>query len=106
MGAAQQIGGAQEFAKDLIGEKIRRFESLGDQEKMAEALTDLAICYWRAGAMDEARVWFGEALSHASTPENKGRVFINSAIVEIFSNQLHEALNLFEQSGPLLCVID
>src|SRR5437899_4317323 len=91
IGANQQIGGAQDFAKDLIAESIRRFESLVDEEKTAEAQTDLAICYWRAGAMDEARVWFGEALRRASTPQNKVRILVNSAIVEIFSNEIYEA---------------
>src|SRR5690349_17886774 len=58
LGTAGQVAGAQEFAKDLISESIRTFESLGNEDKLAEAQTDLAICYWREGAMDEARVWF------------------------------------------------
>src|SRR5437879_1018609 len=33
IGANQQIGGAQDFAKDLIAESLRLFESLGDEEK-------------------------------------------------------------------------
>ena len=102
IGSAQQIATAQEFAKDLIAESARIFASLGQQEKAVEAQTDLAICYWRAGAMDEAAVWFQEALSRATSVENRVRILINKAIVEIFSNQPDEALNLLNQAAPLL----
>lgn len=105
LGSAQQIPTAQEFAKDLIAESARIFASLGQQEKAVEAQTDLAICYWRAGAIEEAAVWFQEALSRASSVENRVRILINKAIIEIFSNQLDEALNLLNQAAPLLSQI-
>src|SRR5712692_5482091 len=70
LGSSGQVPGAQGFAKDLISEGIRLFEALGDQEKVAEAQSDLALCYWREGAMDEARVWFRQALSRAANPAN------------------------------------
>jgi len=106
IGSAQQISTAQEFAKDLIAESARIFAALGLQEKAVEAQTDLAICYWRAGALDEAAVWFEEALSGATSVENRVRILINKAIVAIFSNQLDEALNLLHQAAPLLDQID
>src|SRR5450432_2957673 len=56
LGSAEQIEGAQESAKDLITESSRIFEDLGLMEKVAEAHVDLAICYWREGALDEARI--------------------------------------------------
>lgn len=106
IGSAQQIATAQEFAKDLIAESARIFASLGQQEKAVEAQTDLAICYWRAGAMEEAAVWFQDALSRATSVENRVRILINKAIIEIFSNQLDEALNLLNHAAPLLVHID
>ncbi len=106
IGSSQQIPTAQEFAKDLIAESARIFASLGQQEKAAEAQTDLAICYWRTGALDEAAVWFHEALSRATSIENRARILINQAIVEIFSNNLDEALNLLNQVAPLLGEIE
>jgi tetratricopeptide (TPR) repeat protein len=102
LGSARQIDNSQEFAKDLIGQAIRRFDSLRDFEKVAESQTDLAICYWREGAMDEARVWFAQALVHAVEPLNRARVLINSTTVEISSDRLDEALNLLQQTAPLL----
>jgi tetratricopeptide (TPR) repeat protein len=102
IGSARQIAHAQEFAKDLIAESARIFASLGQYEKAVEAQTDLAICYWRAGSLDEAAVWFQEALSRATTVENRVRILINKAIVEIFSNRLDEALKQLGQAAPLL----
>ena len=106
IGSAQQIADAQEFAKDLIAESARIFASIGHYEKAVEAQTDLAICYWRAGAFDEANVWFQEALSRATSVENRVRILINKAIVEIFSNRITEALENLGHAAPLLEHID
>jgi tetratricopeptide (TPR) repeat protein len=106
LGSSGQIPGAQEFAKDLISESLRAFEALGDQEKIAEAQSDLAICYWREGALDEGRVWFKEALSRATDPANKLRILINRTTVEVYSNQLEQALALLGEAAPLLDHVD
>ncbi|MDX6557865.1 MAG: MalT-like region, partial [Blastocatellia bacterium] len=102
LGRSRQAPGAQALAKDLISESIRAFEKLGPQERLAEAQSDLALCYWREGAMDEARVWFSEALSNANEPANRLRVLVRSTTVEISSNQLDTALALLGQASPLL----
>ena len=102
LGSSQQIPDSQAFAKDLISESIRAFEALGDQQKIAEAQTDLAICYWREGAMDEARVWFHEALTRAVSAANQLRVLVNSTIVELSTNHLLEALALLDRAAPLV----
>jgi tetratricopeptide (TPR) repeat protein len=102
LGSSSQAPGAQGFAKDLISESIRAFEALGDQEKIAEAQSDLALCYWREGAMDEARVWFREGLAKAADPANKLRILARSTTVEISSNRFVEALALLDQATPLL----
>jgi tetratricopeptide (TPR) repeat protein len=102
LGNLERIPGAQGFAKDLISESIRQFELLGDGEKVAEAQKDLAICYWREGALDEARVWFRESLNRAAGPLNWLRVLIDSTIVEVSSNRFDEALALLNQAIPLL----
>src|SRR4028119_2386785 len=62
LGSSKQVEGAQEKAKDLIYESIRVFEALLDEEKVAEAQTEIAGCYWREGTFDEARVVLREAL--------------------------------------------
>ncbi len=102
LGSSNQVPGAQGLAKDLISESIRAFEALGDQEKIAEAQSDVALCYWREGAMDEARVWFREALSKATDPANRLRILSRSTTVEYSSNRFAEALALLDQAAPLL----
>lgn len=106
LGSSGQIPGSQAFAKDLISESIRAFEALADQEKVAEAQSDLALCYWREGAMDEARVWFEEAISKATNPANRLRILTRSTTAEYPSNRFHEALRLLDQAAPLLEQVD
>ena len=102
LGSSGQVADAQQLAKDFVSESVRAFEKIGDREKMAEAETDLAICYWREGAMDEARVWFQSALSHSSDPTNQLRILVNSTTVEVSTNHLNEAVSLLERATPLL----
>src|SRR5258707_13050249 len=106
LGSSGQIPGAQGFAKDLISESIRAFEALGDQEKIAEAQSDLALCYWREGAMDEARVWFREALAKANEPANRLHILARSTTVEYSSSRFGDAVALLDQAAPLLDQVD
>ncbi len=106
LGSSSQVPGAQGFAKDLISESVRAYEALDDQEKIAEAQSDLALCYWREGAMDEARVWFREALSKATDPSNQLRILSRSTTVEVSSNRFNDALALLDQASPLLEHVD
>src|SRR5829696_2528419 len=62
LGGARRIEGAQEAAKNLISEGAGTFERLGDARKVAEARTDLGVCYWREGAFEEARAVLRTAL--------------------------------------------
>jgi tetratricopeptide (TPR) repeat protein len=102
LGSSGQVAGAQQFAKDLISEAARSFEALGYSEKVAEAQTELAICYWREGAMDEARVWFQTALAHSTDPNIQLRILVNSTTVEVSTNHLNEAMALLNRAASLL----
>jgi tetratricopeptide (TPR) repeat protein len=106
LGSTGQVSGAQQFAKDLISEGLRAFEALGNSEKVAEAQTDLGVCYWREGAMDEARVWFQAALAQSIDPTNQLRTLVNSTTVEVSTNHLNEALALLNRAASLLDQID
>ncbi len=107
IGSAKQIEGAQETAKDLISESIALFEKLQDTKKVAEAQTDIAVCYWREGAFDEARVMLREALSRLSDAdgEQKARALLNSAIVEKTAARYADALGIYTNAAPLFEVI-
>ncbi len=113
LGSVQQISGAQEQAKDLIGESLRRFEALGLPAKVVEAQTELGFCYWREGAYDEARVVMREALARfdadvgdeetkAENAELKALVLIRSSIIEFKTQRFAEALALLTTAEPLV----
>jgi|SRR5215213_156216 len=70
LGNRSEIKEADSYAKDLITESITLFEALGDSRKVAEARTELAYCYWRVGAHDEARILFYEALKRLTIDGN------------------------------------
>jgi tetratricopeptide (TPR) repeat protein len=102
LGSANQIPGAQEFARDLLTESITLFESLNQQDKRAEAMGDLALCYWRSGAQDEGRALFRQAMDAAQKPETKLRTLTNASTVEISSGRYGDALALLNAAAALL----
>jgi tetratricopeptide (TPR) repeat protein len=103
LGSARQLSGAQEIAKDLISESASAFEGLGLVERSAEARIDLAICYWREGSFDEARITLADALQRLGDldSEQRLRVFLNRALVETAAKQYREALRLCRQAAPM-----
>lgn len=102
LGSAKQIPGAQEIAKDLISESAAIFGGLGMLEKVAEAHVDLGICYWREGALDEARITFDAALDHLGVigSEQRLRALLNKALVEEVSSRSWEALRILSEAEP------
>lgn len=103
IGSAQQIWGAQEAAKDLISESATIFEKLGLDEKVAEARIDLAICYWREGGYDEARVTLQQILAGLGDrpSEQKLRALLNCGLVERSSLRYHDALRIHREAASL-----
>lgn len=103
LGSAKQVAGAQEIAKDLISESAAIFEMLGMSEKVAEARVDLSTCYWREGALDEARVTLRlvlDSLGHSSS-EQKLRALSNSAMIERAATRDRDALRIYMEAAPL-----
>ena len=102
LGSAKQVAGAQETAKDLISESAAIFETIGNAEKTAEARVDLAICYWREGALDEARITLRLVLDGLGEIESEQRLraLLNSAIVEKAATRDHEALRIYRDAAP------
>jgi tetratricopeptide (TPR) repeat protein len=104
LGRTRQLEGVQETAKDFIFESARTFERLGLADKLVDAQIQLSLCYWREGALDEARVTLHELLS--KLPERNGeqklRVLANLAIVERTANRYREAFRIQTEAAPLL----
>jgi tetratricopeptide (TPR) repeat protein len=103
LGSARQISGSQEIAKDLISESAGIFETHGLSEKLAEARVNLAVCYWREGGLDEARVTLQLVLDsfHEKKSEQRLRALLTSAIVEADTKRDRSALLIYREAAPL-----
>lgn len=64
LGHNKQIINSQTRSKDLLSEARQRFLELYNVEKIAECENYLALAYWRAGELNEAKTWLEELLSH------------------------------------------
>ena len=104
LGSTDQAARSQEIAKDLITKSIEIFDGLGQTTEAAEARGDLALCYWREGAYDEARITLASALDQLGDkdPELKALLLIRLGIVEVWATRLNEALRVYTEASPLL----
>jgi len=104
LGGAEQTPGSQERAKDLITQAAEIFGSLDDQIRVAEAQGDLALCYWREGAFDEARVTLADGLAKLGDVDSdlKAVLLIRAGIIEERTRRLQNALNYYNEARPLV----
>jgi tetratricopeptide (TPR) repeat protein len=101
IGASRQIQGAQASAKDLISESISLFEALGEGERVAAARSDLALCYWREGAYDEARVLLTGALDTLTERTQRAKVLLRLTTVEFWAGRYGEALAILKENAHI-----
>ena len=80
------------------------YEQLGEQRKAAEARADLALCYWREGAFDEARINLNQALTDIAETDKdlKALILVRAGIVEVDSRRLSEALRIYGEASVLV----
>lgn len=104
LGSAHQTEDSQETAKNLITRSVDIFEELGQVESIAEARGDLALCYWREGAYDEARIHLENALSRLGDEDSdlKAVLLIRAGMIEVTAQRLDAAFRFFNESAPLL----
>jgi tetratricopeptide (TPR) repeat protein len=97
-----KVKGAQEAAKDLISESAAIFERLGESNRAAAARSDLALCYWREGAYDEARAILESASALIKEDATlKAKTLLRLADVETFAGRYSDALRLLTDAAPL-----
>ncbi|MDQ2976212.1 MAG: tetratricopeptide repeat protein [Acidobacteriota bacterium] len=102
IGSKEGIEEAQEIAKNLISESISYHESAGDIKKIAASRAELAYCYWREGALDEARIIFNESLQKLTAQGNtRARALLRLAIVEWSDSRFQEALRILTENSYL-----
>lgn len=102
IGSKNKHEGSQELAKNLICESIAFQESIKDVKKIAAAQVELAYCYWREGALDEARILFTEAITKLTTEGNtRAYALLGLAIVEWSASRFAEALRILNDNSFL-----
>lgn len=104
LNAAAHDNNNQEKAKDLITKSISIFEALKRPEKMAEAHADLAVCYWREGAFEDARMHLVVALELLKNNESDlvACVLIRLGMVELRAGRLKDAFRYLSDAGPIV----
>src|SRR5260370_28140966 len=95
------------MGKERISERLRSVEDVGQRNKVGEARSDLALCYFRSGAYDEARATLDVALAEFSEKdtEQKATALSRKAFVERASGQLNEALSIYKNSASLFAEV-
>ena len=98
----EQITGAQEQAKDFLSESLTIFEARKYKKKIAEAQTELALCYMRLGEYDNASDLLNLALAELNIDcELKAKAILRSCIVKRHVSPLNEALLYLTSNAPL-----
>jgi tetratricopeptide (TPR) repeat protein len=102
IGSRNEVKEANDWARDLITESITYFESIGDSKRVAAARVELAYCYWKAGALDEARIMFTEALPKLTTEGNtRANALFGLSVVEWSASRYGEALAILTDNERL-----
>lgn len=102
IGSRNEIKEADDAARDLLTESITFYESVGDLKKIAEVRSELALCYWRAGALDEARIMFKEALQKLTAEGNtRANALLGLSVVEWSAERYNDALKILTVNEPL-----
>jgi tetratricopeptide (TPR) repeat protein len=102
IGSKEGIEDAQEVAKNLISEGIRYYESVGDVRMVAASRAEIAYCYFREGALDEARIMLTEALRKLITEGNtRARALLKLTTVEWSASRYSVALKLLTDNASL-----
>lgn len=103
IGRANKVEQCLDLAKNLISESARMFEELRMPERAAEAQTDLGYCYRRAGATEEAAIYFREALKklEGSNSVLKGVILLRLAAAANQATHFQDALNYLGEAEPI-----
>lgn len=104
LASANQVSGEHDLAKELIAASLGIFERLAGTSNTAEAHGDLALCYWREGSFDEARIHLTRALDLLGdvNPDLRATLLVRSGIIEQRSGRPQEAWRFYSEAAPLI----
>jgi tetratricopeptide (TPR) repeat protein len=102
LGSKEGIEKAQEVARELIGEAIKFYESVGDVKMVAASQAEIAYCYFREGALNEARTMLTKALQILYAEGNtRARALLKLATVEWSASRYNVALGILVDNQSL-----
>lgn len=102
IGGQNQIKEADEWARDLLTESMRLFEAETDAKKVAQVRTEIAYCYRRAGSLDEARIWFNDALQKLIIEGNaRAYALLGLSVVEWSLSRYDESFKILTENASL-----
>jgi tetratricopeptide (TPR) repeat protein len=102
IGSKNQIKESSQIASDLISEGISYWEAERDVKKVAAAQAELAYCYWREGALDEARIMFTEALRKLTAEGNtRANALLGLSVVEWSASRYHDSMKVLTDNTHL-----
>jgi tetratricopeptide (TPR) repeat protein len=100
IGSKNQIKESSQIASDLISESITYWEAERDVKKVAAARAELGMCYWREGALDEARIMFTEALKKLTAEGNtRANALLGLAEVERATSRYNDAMAILTDNA-------
>lgn len=104
LGSISQTPDSQERAKNLLTRSVEIFEQAGEKAMASEARGDLALCYWREGAFDEARINLATALNGLTDQDSdlKAILLIRAGIIEERTRRLQNAMHFYNEAEPLV----
>lgn len=97
LGSAKQLD-VQEKAKDLLTGALNIFQALNLKTKVSETQCELAMCYFRKGAYDEARVILDEALQGLEDAELQAKILIRRTIIEVWLGKYLQAWEILKEA--------
>jgi len=102
IGGQNQIKEADEWARDYLTESMRLFEVEKDAKRVAQVQTEIAYCYRRAGALDEARIWFIDALEKLIIEGNaRANALLGLSVVEWSLSRYDESFKILTDNAIL-----
>jgi tetratricopeptide (TPR) repeat protein len=102
LGSKEGVEKAQEAARDLIGEAIAFYESVGDVKMIAVSQAEIAYCHFREGALNEARTMLTKALQILYAEGNtRARALLKLTTVEWSASRYNVALGILVDNESL-----
>ncbi|MDX6531082.1 MAG: two-component system, chemotaxis family, chemotaxis protein CheY [Blastocatellia bacterium] len=103
-GSTERNQSTQELAKDLLTQSEELFRTLELPIRAAEVRSELALCYWREGAYNEARDILVEVIEEVrdSDTELLSKALLRRAIVEKTAGQYVAAFEIYREAGDVI----